>query len=188
MRVPGAPPEAYSANMLVLRPATLADVATLEAWDAEPHVISATTDAPGAEQAFGDHDWRSELAMQSPVYRYLIAELDGRPIGAMLIIDPHQEPTHYWGEVEPDLRALDIWIGLASDLGHGHGTEMMRLAIDECFADPRVTAIVIDPLATNARAHRFYERLGFQPIGRRMFGEDDCLVHRLDRAAWRTRR
>ncbi|MEL6831284.1 MAG: GNAT family N-acetyltransferase, partial [Pseudomonadota bacterium] len=33
--------------------------------------------------------------------------------------------------------------------------------------------------------HRFYQRLGFRPIGRRMFEDDDCLVHRLDRADWR---
>jgi hypothetical protein len=50
-----------------------------------------------------------------------------------------------------------------------------------------VTAIVIDPLASNTRAHRFYRRLGFVPEGRRMFGDDDCLVHRLTRLTWRQR-
>jgi aminoglycoside 6'-N-acetyltransferase len=105
----------------------------------------------------------------------------------MLIIDPHEEPTHYWGVVEPDLRAIDIWIGRAQDLGRGYGAQMMRLAIDACFAEPRVTAIVIDPLASNVRAHRFYRRLGFQPIERHTFGEDDCLVHRLERAVWLAR-
>jgi aminoglycoside 6'-N-acetyltransferase len=47
-----------------------------------------------------------------------------------------------------------------------------------------VTAIVIDPLASNTRAHGFYQRLGFEPEGRRMFGDDDCLVHRLTRKTW----
>jgi aminoglycoside 6'-N-acetyltransferase len=61
---------------------------------------------------------------------------------------------------------------------------MMRLAIERCFADSRVTAIVIDPLASNERAHRFYRRLGFKPTGRRWFGNDDCLVHELARADW----
>jgi aminoglycoside 6'-N-acetyltransferase len=42
-------------------------------------------------------------------------------------------------------------------------------------------AIVIDPLASNVRAIRFYERLGFKPVERRRFGEDDCLVMRLER-------
>ncbi len=43
---------------------------------------------------------------------------------------------------------------------------------------------MIDPLASNTRAHTFYERVGFQLVGPRTFGEDDCLVYRLDRYAW----
>jgi aminoglycoside 6'-N-acetyltransferase len=64
---------------------------------------------------------------------------------------------------------------------------MMRLAFQRCFADPAVTAIVIDPLASNTRAHTFYQRLGFVAVGRQTFGEDDCLVHRLSREVWRAR-
>jgi hypothetical protein len=44
-----------------------------------------------------------------------------------------------------------------------------------------VTAILIDPLASNVRAHRFYERLGFRFVERRRFGDDDCVVYVLDR-------
>jgi aminoglycoside 6'-N-acetyltransferase len=171
---------------VTLRHATLDDVPTLKRWDQEPHVISATTDDPDADNAFEGIVWEDEIAASSDVSRYWIAELDGRPIGAMQIIDPHLEPTHYWGEIAPNLRALDIWIGESADLGKGYGEQMMRLAIDMCFADPVVTGIVIDPLASNTRAHAFYQRLGFRPIGRRLFNdEDDCLVHELTRAAWR---
>jgi aminoglycoside 6'-N-acetyltransferase len=106
----------------------------------------------------------------------------------MQICDPHLEATHYWGEIEPNLRAMDIWIGPSDALNRGYGTQMMTLAIDEAFGDPAVTAIVIDPLNSNTEAHRFYQRLGFEVVGRRMFDEDDCLVHRLTRAAWEGRR
>lgn len=104
----------------------------------------------------------------------------------MQIIDPHLEPTHYWGEIAPNLRAIDIWIGAPEDRGKGYGAGMMRLALalELCFADPRVTSIVIDPLASNVRAHAFYRRLGFRPLGRRRFGDDDCLVHELTRRDW----
>ena len=172
---------------IVLRPATAADIPVLERWDQEPHVIAATSDDPDQPKAFGDLYWPEELALVCDVYRYFIAEREGRQIGAMLIIDPHLEPTHYWGEIEPGLRAIDIWIGAADDLGKGYGETMMRLAFRLCFADPAVTAIVIDPLAGNERAHRFYRRLGFEPEARRTFGEDDCLVHRLTRGSWRQR-
>jgi aminoglycoside 6'-N-acetyltransferase len=148
-------------------------------------VISATTDDPAAEKAFEDTYWPDELASQNEHSEYFIAELGGRPIGAMQIIDPHRESTHYWDEIRPNLRALDIWIGEPDCLGKGYGETMMRLAFQRCFADPAVTAIVIDPLASNARAHRFYRRLGFKPLGRRKFGEDDCLLHELGRGDWR---
>jgi aminoglycoside 6'-N-acetyltransferase len=65
---------------------------------------------------------------------------------------------------------------------------MMRLALDLCFADARVTAVIIDPLASNVRAHRFYARLGFTPVERRRFGDDDCLVHELTREGYLARR
>lgn len=167
-----------------LRPATLADVPTLQAWDREPHVIACSSDRPDLEIAFDGIDWPEELTASSEVSFYQIAEVDGRPIGVMQVIDPHLEPTHYWGEIEPNLRAMDIWIGPRDALNQGYGTQMMTQAIDAAFADPKVAAIVIDPLNSNADAHRFYHRLGFKDVGRRMFDEDDCLVMRLDRADW----
>ena len=59
---------------------------------------------------------------------------------------------------------------------------MMTQAIERCFAAREVTAILIDPLATNTDAQRFYRRLGFEEVGPRRFGEDDCTVMRLARA------
>jgi aminoglycoside 6'-N-acetyltransferase len=174
-----------SSASVTLRPATLKDVAVLERWDRAPHVIAATSDDPGAKTAFGDHDWRQELARQSEFSCYFIAEVDGRPIGAMQIIDPQREPEHYWGDIEANLRAVDIWIGELADTGKGYGRSMMRLALQRCFAAPEVTAVVIDPLGSNTRAHRFYQRLGFKVVGPRRFGEDNCLVHKLARQDWR---
>jgi len=182
------PPIAIATDgaVLTLRVATQADVPTLTYWDGDPDVIACTTDDPNAEQAFPGAVWSDEIGANSDVTCYYIAEFDGRPIGAMQVIDPHDEPTHYWGEIEPNLRAVDVWVGDAADRHKGYGALMMGAVIDACFADPDVTAIIIDPLNSNTGAHRFYRRLGFKPIGRRLFnGEDDCLVHRLERADWR---
>ena len=129
-----------------------------------------------------DWQWEVELHRRPDWREQLIAEVRGRPVGFIQIIDPAREETRYWGDIAPNLRAIDIWIGEEGDLGRGFGTQMMRLAIERCFADPAVTAVLIDPLASNERAHRFYRRLGFRPVGRRRFGADECLVHRLERA------
>ena len=173
---------------VILRRAAADDLVWFDLWDTDSDVIACSSDDPATTVAFGDTDWAVELASQDEYSEYFIAELDGRPIGAMQICDPHLEASHYWGEIAPNLRAVDIWIGAPADRGKGHGAQMMRLALDRCFADARVTAIVIDPLASNVRALRFYARLGFKPVGRRNFHGDDCLVHELTRQDWQAAR
>jgi aminoglycoside 6'-N-acetyltransferase len=162
--------------MIQLRNASPDDLELLHYWDEQPHNIEADPDS--------EWNWETELS-RNPLWReQLIAELDGRPVGFIQIIDPAEEETHYWGEVSPGFRAIDIWIGEKEDLRKGYGTEMMRLTIEHCFADPQVNAILIDPLESNARAHRFYEFMGFRIVERRTFGADECLVYRLDRKDW----
>jgi aminoglycoside 6'-N-acetyltransferase len=160
-----------------LRPANPADLELLRRWDEQAHVL--------ASDPNDDWAWEVELG-RSPDWReQLIAEVDGRPVGFVQIIDPEREESHYWGDVSPDLRAIDIWIGNEAHLGKGYGTRMMELALARCFAKPSVSAVLIDPLASNTGAHRFYERLGFRFLERRRFGDDECFVYRLDRTGYR---
>ena len=56
-----------------------------------------------------------------------------------------------------------------------------RAALRRCVTVHRATAVLLDPLSTNSRACRFYERLGFQLLGVRRLGDDDCCVYRLGR-------
>ncbi|MEM1239546.1 MAG: GNAT family N-acetyltransferase [Cyanobacteria bacterium P01_H01_bin.26] len=159
---------------IALRPATPSDLNLLRYWDEQPHIIAADPN--------DDWQWEVELSRFPDWREQLVAELNGRAIGFIQIIDPAREDSHYWGDVPANLRAIDIWIGEKSDLGKGYGTRMMQLALVRCFADPAVTAVLVDPLASNRRAHRFYERLGFQRVEHRQFGDDDCFVYRLERA------
>lgn len=163
--------------MIKLRPATSTDLTLLRHWDEQPHVV--------ASDPNDDWHWEVELERTPDWREQLIAELDGRAIGFIQIIDPAREESHYWGDIVANFRAIDIWIGEATDLGKGYGTTMMKLALAQCFADPTVLAILVDPLVDNIRVHRFYERLGFQWVERRQLGDDDCFVYRLNREDWR---
>ncbi len=165
-----------SSPALTLRPAVPGDAPLLRRWDDEPHVV--------ASDPNDDWHWETELTRTPGWREQLVAEVDGRPIGFLQIIHPAREDSHYWGDCAPTLRAVDIWIGEKRDLGRGYGTRLMRLALARCFAAPEVTAVLIDPLAANTRAIRFYQRLGFKPVGLRWFGQDECLVHELSRADW----
>jgi aminoglycoside 6'-N-acetyltransferase len=161
---------------LYLRPANINDLKVLEFWDEQPHNIIADPN--------DDWNWAEELLYEPAWRKQLMAEIDGEPIGFIQIIDPAEEESHYWGEIEPNLRAIDIWIGEAQNLGQGYGTQMMKLAIERCFAEPNVQTILIDPLESNVKAQRFYERLGFKFVESRSFGLDNCRVYRLNRSEY----
>lgn len=162
--------------MITLRPATIDDLELLRYWDTQLHVIACDPDE--------DWEWETDLNQTSEWVERLMAEKDGEPIGFLQIIDPLNEETHYWGDVEPNKRAIDIWIGEEVNLNRGYGTRMMQLAIERCFENPDVTGILIDPLATNTKAHRFYERLGFTFIEERVFNGDRCFVYELKRTGY----
>jgi aminoglycoside 6'-N-acetyltransferase len=172
----GATAKNNALGAIALRPATPADAPLLRHWDKQPHVI--------AGHGGGDWGWEVELTRTPDWREQLIAELHNRPIGFVQIIDPAREDGHYWGDMPVNLRAIDIWIGEVTELGKGYGTQIMKLALARCFADPLVTDVVIDPMASNIRAHRFYERLGFKFLEHRRFGDDDCSVYGLNRADW----
>lgn len=80
---------------MMLRPATPDDLSRLLHWGEQAHVI--------ASGIGDDWAWATELK-RSPAWReQLIAELDGRPIGFVQIIDPALEDSHYWGDVPTGL-------------------------------------------------------------------------------------
>lgn len=159
--------------MIELRPASIEDLQLLKYWDTKQHVRDCDPD--------DDWNWEEELR-RSPEWReQLIAELDKKPIGIVQIIDPFKEETHYWGEVEETKRAIDIWIGEEENLNKGYGTQMMNLAIKRCFKNEQVNGILIDPLKSNSKAHRFYERLGFKFLGERTFNGSISFIYELKR-------
>ncbi|MCP9237102.1 GNAT family N-acetyltransferase [Lewinella sp. JB7] len=159
--------------MVSLRTATPADAGLLESWEKQSHVIEAG--------AGDDWNWKVELTRRPAWREQLIAEVDGRPLGFVQIIDPAAEETHYWGEIGPHKRAIDIWIGDRQDLGRGYGTQMMERALERCFADPGVMEVLVEPLTSNHRARKFYEKLGFRFLEHRMFGADHSAVYVLRR-------
>lgn len=164
--------------MITLRPATLEDLELLKYWDTKQHVIDCDPD--------DEWNWEIELSRQPKWREQLVAELNKEPIGFLQIIDPYLEETHYWGQVEKNKRAIDIWIGEESNLNKGYGSLMMKQAIQRCFENPKVEGILIDPLKTNTKAHKFYKRLGFEFIEERKFNEVFCYVYELRRKGYET--
>ena len=166
--------------MITLRAARSDDAPTLRMWDLD--------DAVGFSGGEDDnYDWDHELPRSVPWREFLVAELDARPIGMVVLIDVRREESHYWGEDAPtDSWAIDIWIGSAEHRSKGFGTEMMRQALARCFDVHGANRVLIDPLQTNKRAIEFYRQLGFKEIGPRRFGDDACLVMAISKAEFAT--
>jgi RimJ/RimL family protein N-acetyltransferase len=97
--------------------------------------------------------------------------------------------------IQPDHRhaELAIAIGRAADQGHGVGREATHLILKYAFDTLALHRIGLGVYAYNARAIRFYRRLGFQHEGtlrefvRRADGWHALLLFGLLRDEWRQR-
>ncbi len=162
---------------IILREATKADLALLKRWDSYEHT------PPDPDEGW---NWEEELGAPSPGRRQIIAELDGRPLGFIQLLDLNHDVSGYWEHLERPAghASIDIWIGEVEDLNKGYGREMMRQTIADLFADPAIHTILIDPQIDNEGAIRFYRRLGFQFIEEREIWDEDVLVHALTRQTY----
>ena len=155
-----------------------ADAPLLRRWDEDPAVRASDPD--------DWWDWDVDLDEPGPWVELLIAEEAGRPVGFLQLLDVLAEPTGYWpggwrpawGPIRPGTWAVDLWLGAPADRGRGLGTVMMLMALARCRDVHGAGDVLVDPLATNVRAHALYRRCGFVLLGPTRFGGDDCLVLR----------
>lgn len=159
-----------------LRDATRQDISLLRYWDEQPHKKEA--------DPLSDWQWESEVGRLLPWRKQLIAELNGRPIGYVEILRCSLDEEQYWGSVPETWMAIDIWLGDREDIGKGFGTLVLQRALEMCFEDHLIETVVVDPIETNARARRFYEKNGFVFVEKRTFGNDHCAVYRISRSEW----
>ena len=96
-----------------------------------------------------------ELATQDEIAVWAI-EVDGAVVG-MIQADE---------ETEPQYRHASIDVVLASGAqDQGLGSDAVRTVVRWLFGVRGHHRITIDPAASNARAIRAYERVGFRPVG-----------------------
>ena len=161
-----------NAHDLNFRQVSIDDLDLLRSWDESPHAIAA---------GVNDWDWETDL-VRFPDWRLqLIVEMQGKALAFLQIIDPFMEDSKYWHPIPPNYRAIDIWIGPSQNLNRGLGSKIMKQAIESCFLNKKVKAIVIDPLKRNTRAIRFYKRLGFVFLEDRIMQNEEIEVLILNR-------
>ena len=111
--------------------------------------------------SFGVADWEAQL--RDPAFAVRIAETNGEPVG-YIKLGPLKLP------VETNGRAmlLDQLYVLKEHHGTGIARELMEWGFDEARRRG-VEAIYLTVYIDNHRARRFYDRYGFEDVGRYAF-------------------
>ncbi len=95
-----------------------------------------------------------------------IIEYGKIPVGYVQFYETKSEPDFYIQEdftKEPNVYALDIFIGEPSQHGKGIGSESLRLIVQHLVRNG-AKKVIIDPDIDNERAIRAYEKAGFTKI------------------------
>ncbi|GIF49585.1 aminoglycoside 6'-N-acetyltransferase [Asanoa ferruginea] len=131
--------------MVLLRPATDADIAPLALIRSSPEVT---------------HWWGDEedypAAVADDLDRTYVVEVDGRMVGAVQTYE----------EADPMYRhaGMDIYLDPHAH-NKGIGTDAIRTMAKHLFHTVGHHRLVIDPAAANAAAISAYERVGFRRVG-----------------------
>jgi len=150
--------ERLDGKRVVLRPIEERDLAKRAEWTRDPElmVLMAGPDAAAGfpkrsleEEIESNRSWLAGRR-KAGVTPYAV-EADGR----------------YTGDVDYDIfpgegkAELTLFLGDREAWGKGYGTEAVNLIIEELFRDERVDGIEVDVVPGNARALRFWKKLGF---------------------------
>lgn len=123
----------------------------------ELHALaSALASDSGAAPWLGDEAATIERWFFGDGVGSFVITVSGEPVGVITFEE----------ECDPDYRSASIDIGLLSGAtGRGIGTDAVRTVAEWLLTERGHHRITIDPAATNGRAIRTYEKVGFRPVG-----------------------
>ncbi|MCA1552865.1 MAG: GNAT family N-acetyltransferase, partial [Chloroflexi bacterium] len=146
---------------LRLRPFFWSDLAHIDRWRGEYSPFDDPWIIP-APNSYERHDWFASY-LQTPVCRlYAIETCEGEMIGHISL-----------REISPHTQAR-LGVGLAPQrTGNGYGTEALSAFLPYYFGVLGFERMVLDVAATNLRAIRSYEKIGFRRYGEHYRGAGD---------------
>ena len=147
---------------------TAADYELLVRWLNEPHVRQWwDPDAPPATAETVRADYRAYTKAGAATTACII-ESDGRPIGYIQCY-PWSGDEEYARTVGLDLVegewGLDVLVGEPDMIGSGVGSRAVELLCEHVIRDRGAPSVALVTEATNTRAHRAYQKIGFSVVG-----------------------
>lgn len=116
-----------------------------------------------------------------------IIMLDDKPIGFIQACDLYayrtqcENPKGVFTQEDEGTFCLDLFIAEESLLNKGLGTQIVKLFTEKLFDEFNAKKIMIDPAASNARAIRCYEKVGFFKVREEYDGVESAIVMELKR-------
>ena len=100
-----------------------------------------------------------------PTYRY-VAHIDARSVGMFQHYRIGDSPEYADAlALDEEAVGVDLFIGEAELVGHGHGPAMLRAFLrNVAFPFHRIEVCVIGPSVKNTAAIRAYEKAGFRAL------------------------
>jgi diamine N-acetyltransferase len=165
---------------MIYRDATPADAATLDALfnsifcDTFAHLYR-PEDLSAFLSSFGVADWEEQL--RDPSFAVRIAEADGSAVGYVKI-GPMKLPVEHGHSS----MLLDQFYVRPEHHGSGIASALMEWAVDEARRRG-AEALYLTVFIENERAKRFYDRYGFEDVGRYAFmvgeqADDDIILRK----------
>lgn len=141
---------------IALRPVEPSDLPTLRAWLNNPQIRALIGETRPLSHAAAEAYVEKLQRDETRVWFMIIERATGRPIGECGLL-----------RMMPDWRTTDLSIilGEPDSWGRGYGTEAITLLMDYAFGALNAHRIAIGVVGFNARALRFYEKVGFQREG-----------------------
>lgn len=165
------------ASELRLRKLLESDIPLMSRWLSDPRVLEfyEGRDRPHDEDMIREHYWAPDRDDISQC----IVEWRDRPIGYQQFYPSYvSEKGAYGYQPEDDVWGMDQFIGEPELWNQGIGTILVRLVATHLKARAPDRVVTTDPLVTNPRAIRCYEKAGFQRV--RLLPQ-----HELHEGAWR---
>ncbi len=161
------------------------DVALMAGWLRDPRVLEFYE---GRDRPFDERLVREKYAPRAeggPVVPCIIEETADRaadhaqdpgddrrtsakrwsPVGYIQFYPVAENEAPYYGLTDSaEVWGLDLFLGFPERWGKGLGTQTLRLVLGYLFQQRGARRVVVDPVATNARAIRSYEKAGFRRV------------------------
>ena len=158
-----------SSDQLLIREMEDSDkeYALLLKWLANPSVNEWYENRAGLTLDAIRTKYRPRVVGESHV-RAAIIERQHKPIGYLQYYETQKEKYRLKEPVleEPNVWAMDIFIGEPSLFGKGLGSASLELMLRFLFDQKGAKKVIIDPDVRNERAIRAYEKAGFRKLKR----------------------